>query len=148
MAQVSKYPIPKEVADRIFEIFLDAFVKLRDRREAEQFLTSLLTPTEKIVLAKRLAIAFLLEKGYDYETIKKVLRVSSPTIASVKLVKNYMGEGYERIIGRILRDQKIKNFIEKSIINLISPMAVGSKGGTWRYLKMELEKEQQKREVV
>ena len=76
MTQVSKYPISKDVADRIFEVFVKTLLKIKTYKEAESFTYDLFSPVEKIMLAKRIAIAFLLMKGYQYREISRLLRVS------------------------------------------------------------------------
>lgn len=98
MAQVSKYPIKKEIAERIFEIFTKTISKTSRKEETQMLINDLFTPVERIMLAKRLAIAFLLEKNHDYRTISYVLRVSFPTIASVNMVRQYGSKGYKRFI--------------------------------------------------
>lgn len=142
MAQVSKYPISKEVADRIFEVFIKTLVAIKGKEEADQFISDLLTPTEKVMLAKRLAIAFLLERGYDYRTIQKILRVSAPTITAVNIARQYGSEGYKKLVKKIMTEEKLLDFFEDAVSRLISlPAQVGGKGaGTWRYLKQELDK--------
>lgn len=145
MAQVSKYPISKGVYDRIFKVFLKTLVNIKNPKDAEEFVESILTPVERIMLAKRLAIAFLLEKDYKYREIQRVIRVSLPTIASVNVVRQYMGNGYKKIISKILQDEKVKNFLETSVLKLLSIPAKGNKGGgVWRYLKGEVERERKK----
>lgn len=146
MTQVSKYPISKPIADRIFEVFLKSLVKIRDQKEADQFISDLLTPTEKIMLAKRLAIAFLLQKGYDYRTIQKIIRVSTPTITSVSMAIQHGSEGYKNLIQRILKEEKLMTLIENSISQILSVPAQATKGGgSWRYLKREVDKSKKKR---
>ncbi|MBI4096365.1 MAG: hypothetical protein HY425_01475 [Candidatus Levybacteria bacterium] len=145
MTQVSSYPISKEIADRIFEIFLKSLVKIRDQKEADQFISDLLTPTEKIMLSKRLAIALLLQKDYDYRTIQKIIRVSAATIASVNMAIRYGSEGYRNLLNKILREEKLISIMEKSISKLLSFPAKATKGGAvWRYLKDEIDKSRKK----
>lgn len=146
MAQVSKYPISKEIYDRIFEIFIKTLIKLKAKKEAEEFVQSLLTPVERIMLAKRLAIAFLLEKGYEYRQIQRIIRVSLPTIASVNIVRKYSSEGYKNIITKILKEEKLDDLLEKAVVKLLDFPSKATKGsGVWRYLKQEIEKERKKR---
>ncbi|MFH1833273.1 MAG: YerC/YecD family TrpR-related protein [Candidatus Levyibacteriota bacterium] len=146
MSQISKYPISKEIADRIFEVFLKTFVRIRDREEADQFISDLLTPTEKVMLAKRLAIAFLLEKGHDYRTIQEIIRVSAPTIASVNLARQYGSEGYKKLISKILKEEKLDEFLDSVVSKLLSiPSPKGKGTGAWRYLKQELDKNVKKK---
>jgi uncharacterized protein YerC len=141
MAQISKYPISSSVYERILDIFLKTLVEIGTRDEAKQFTKDFLTPTEQIMLAKRLSIAFLLEKGYDYRTISRVLRVSAPTIASVNLMRQYGSLGYKKMINKLLREEKIKEFLLKVGESLTATAGKSSKGGgTWRYLHQELKK--------
>ncbi len=139
MAQISKYPISQAVYERILEIFFKALVGIQTQSEAEQFIKDFLTPTEKIMLAKRLAIAFLLEKNYGYRTISKVLRVSLPTVASVNLIRKYGGKGYQKNIEKLLKEEKVKDFLLRVSETLTEVVSHGGKGsGTWRYLHDEL----------
>src|SRR3989338_6618179 len=100
MTQVSKYPISKEVADRLFEVFIKSLLNVRNNREAQDFVYDLFSPTEKIMLAKRIAIAFLLLKGYQYREISKLLRVSLTTIGSVNLSLKLGRGAYQKILER------------------------------------------------
>lgn len=145
MSQVSKYPISKEIYDRIFEIFLKTLVKIKDQKEAGEFIESLLSPVERIMLAKRLAIAFLLEKGYQFRQIQKTIRVSLTTIASVNSVRQYGGEGYKKLVGKIQGEENLNKVLEETISKLLSFPAKVSKGsGAWRYLKQEVDKQKKK----
>ena len=110
MTQVSKYPISKTVYERILEVFFKVFMRINTKTEAEEFIKDFLTPTEQIMLAKRLAIAFLLEKNYDFRTIGRILRVSLTTIARVNLMRKYGDQGYQRMIGKLLQEEKVKDF--------------------------------------
>lgn len=145
MAQVSKYPIRDDVAKRIFQIFIKTLIAVKKEEDAYDLMEDFFSPTEQIMLAKRLSIAFLLEKGYDYRSIRTILRVSSPTIASVNLSLKYKGKGYKNVINKILKEEEIRRFLENSVIKLLSLPAKSPKGGgTWRYLKQELEKNKNK----
>lgn len=113
MAQVSRYPLTKDVYQRVFEILFQSIANIRNPQEVKEFFDDFLSPTERIVFAKRLSIAVLLAKGYDYMSIRDVLRVSPPTIASVNLAIKYSGKGYQRVVGKILRADKLDEFLEK-----------------------------------
>lgn len=138
MAQVSKYPIHKDVEKRMFEVFKSTIAQLKDSSDIEEFLEDFLSPVEKIMLAKRLSIAVLLAKGYSYLSIAEILRVTPPTIASVSLSLRYSGIGYKKVVTKILRDEKIDIFWEKieDVLSKIPP----SKGSDWRYHRFEYEK--------
>ncbi len=146
MTQVSKYPLPQDLTDRVFEIFLKTFVHIKNRDDADQFLSDLLTPTEKVMLSKRLAIAFLLQKGYDFRKIQRIMRVSAPTVASVNSALRYGSKGYKKLIEKIIKEESFGDLFEESIAKLLSIPAKAGKGGeVWRYLKRDVEEEVKKR---
>lgn len=145
MPQVSKYPISQAVYDQIFELLLRVFSDSLTKDDASSLLQDLLTPTERIVLAKRLAIALLLSKKYSYAEIGKVLRVSKPTIAMVNLSLKYEGRGFKRFTERILKEEKIRNIWEEIEKTVLKTLSTGKGSGTWRYLGHELKNKQRKR---
>lgn len=81
--RVSKKHINKNLVNQIYRLFYQVFADLKSPLEIEQFTKDFLTKTELEVLAKRLAIAYQLSQGQNYQTIKKDLAVSSTTIAAV-----------------------------------------------------------------
>lgn len=143
MTQISKYPIPDSTHQRILEIFFGTLVRIKSKEEAYQFVKDFLTPTEQIMLSKRLAIAFLLEKDYDFRTISKVLRVSTTTISHVNLMRKYGSRGYKTMIEKILSEEKVKDFLLKVGEAVTSGVEKREKGsGAWRYLNQEIKKKQ------
>lgn len=110
MPQVSKKILPKEIEERIFQIFWKSIARLNTPLQVKTFLYDLLSSTERMMLAKRLAIALLITRGFDYSTIRNTLKVSSETIARVKMWMDEAGKGYKMAIDGILRDEAINKF--------------------------------------
>lgn len=144
MSQVSKYPISKDAYRRIFEIFLESISGLKTKKQLAGFLDEFLSPTEQVMLAKRLAIAFLLAKKYDYREISKILRVSTGTISrvatSLKLNKNFRG-----VIDNLLKNEEMEKFwlnIGEKVASILSAGGK-TKSGAWVYLKEEIRKKKQ-----
>lgn len=124
MSLVSKYPLSKDIEDECFDLFYDTIAHLSSKQEIKDFLDDFLSPVEQIMLAKRLGIAILLGKGYTYDSIKKVLHVTPPTIAMVNLQLKYAGTGYRRIVERVLIIKKWNDFWQKVddvIADLVPP---------------------------
>lgn len=109
MTQVSKRFLQKEAEERILDLFWTS-LSSASKEQIALFLDDLLTPTEKIMLAKRLAIAFMLLKNYDYETINERLKVSDPTIWNVRTSLAYKGKGYKMIIEKIMSKERWEKF--------------------------------------
>ncbi len=146
MSQVSKYPISKKVAERIFEVFAKTLIGLRDKPEVDSFISDLFSPTEKIMFSKRIAIAFLLTKGYQYREISNILKVSLTTIGSVSLSLKYGKGGYDRIINKIAKEERLEEFFKDITQKLLSAPAASGKGGAvWRYLKREVKNSKKNR---
>lgn len=143
MTQISKYPISDKIYQRILEIFLKSLVKIETNDEAQQFIKDFLSPTEQIMLAKRLAIAFLLEQNYEFREISKILRVSLATVARVSLMRKIGGVGYQKIIHKLLNEEQLKEFLSNIAENLTGLMSSGKGSTTWRYLNQELKNKKQ-----
>lgn len=140
MAQISKYPISKSVYERIFDLMLQTFSKFNTKKEVSDFIAEFLTPTERIMLSKRLAISLLLAKNYSYEEISQTLKVSKGTIGSVSSQYKY-GSSLRNIINQLLKTEGIEDFWLEIADMFTSIGSIGSKGTKgWRYLNAEIKK--------
>ena len=143
MTQVSARFLHPKVSERIVGIFMKVVSRLRSRDEILDFLDYFLTPTEKVMLSKRISIAYLLESGYKRKSISGVLKVSTSTISTVASKLKYSG-GYRAVLGNIQRDEEIKKFILDLGENMAKVGTVGSKGsGVWRSVGTNIRKKKQ-----
>ena len=108
MPQISRRPLDRETANRLFESFFRT-IGLLNRQDAELFLDDLLTRTERVMLAKRLAISILLDAGKTYQHIKELLNVSQSTITAVGKTLELSG-GYRRAIEKLKKSERWKEF--------------------------------------
>lgn len=131
MSKVSRRFLDKELEERIFEVFLKTIVDIKNTAEAKNFIEDLLSPTEKIMLVKRLAIAVLLTKGNTYEHIDHTLKVSRATIMNVSLWLKHGKSGYRRAVEKIIQTQNkeaLLDKIEEILLRLSPPKRFGSIG--------------------
>lgn len=129
MTKISRRYLNKELENHIFEFFLKAIVDIKTTNEAKAFIEDLLSPTERIMLIKRLAIAILLTKGYTYDSIDDTLKVSRSTIMNVSLWLKHGKSGYRNVVNKILEKQKREELfdkIEEILIKLSPPKRFGS----------------------
>ncbi|KKU86999.1 MAG: hypothetical protein UY17_C0033G0007 [Candidatus Beckwithbacteria bacterium GW2011_GWC2_47_9] len=82
--QISKLGVNKQVEKKVFKSFFQVLADIKDPQAMERFFSDILSPTERAVLAKRLAIAHYLRKNKSYDVIKNDLKVSSATIATIQ----------------------------------------------------------------
>lgn len=132
MPHVSRRKLHTSALDQLFDKLGQAVTKLKNRAEIDLFFNDLLTHTEKIMLAKRLAIVVLLEKGFTFAQISSVLKVSEGTIFLMRERLNRGGNGFRLIIQRLEKDRKIKEFFEK-IEDLFKNLSLPSKVGRGRW---------------
>lgn len=129
MTKVSRRYLDKELENRIFEVFLKTIVDIKTRLDAQAFIDDLLSPTEKIMLVKRLAIAVLLAKGKTYDEIDDVLKVSRATIMRVSFWLKNGKNGYRKVVDAILKAQNkeaLVDKVEEILIKLSPPKSIGS----------------------
>lgn len=129
MTKISRRYLDKELENKIFEVFLKTIVDIKTPTEARNFIEDLLSPTEKIMLIKRLAIAVLLTKGKTYDYIDHMLKVSRATIMTVSLWLKHGKGGYKKVIDNILKAQNKEALIgniEEILIRLSPPKRFGS----------------------
>lgn len=77
-----------------------------NRRETELFLKDILSPTEIIVLAKRIEILKQLRKKHNYGDIRDSIRVTDATIAKMSERLQKANEVFIKILDFLIRDEK------------------------------------------
>lgn len=101
MAKFSRIPkLSKQKRQDLLIDFCEALSTIKNGKEAAKFITDLLSPQEVEMIAKRLAIAELLLKGWQYQAIRDELKVGFSTIARVNLWLQMAGEGFKMVIAR------------------------------------------------
>ena len=112
MSQISQRKMDENIQAMMFQMFLGSFSKCKDQGEVANYLGDILTETEAIVLAKRLAIALMLTKGYNYNQICDLLKVTPPTISKVKTWLSMKGDGFRTVLSAVIEDPDTQEFWE------------------------------------
>ena len=145
MTQVSRRYLPPKVSGQIFDMFLSILSSLGSPSVTSAFVEDLLSPTEQIMLGKRLAIAYMIRKGYAQRDIGNTLKVSLATVSKISLRLKTKGNGYTAVIDRMLRIQKVSDFFDKldeKLDHLLPP-----KGANWsaHYARTSADRAKKKR---
>ncbi|MBI4137163.1 hypothetical protein HY469_03820 [Candidatus Roizmanbacteria bacterium] len=145
MSQVSKYPLRSEVYDELEDLFIDTISRMTNKQFINDFLSDFLTPTEKIVLMKRLGVYVLLGKGHNYRAIQTILKVSFPTISTASKSYKYLGRGCKRVVDQLIKEEKIDRFINSLLVRITGEFGRTGKGSeVWRYLHREIKNKKPK----
>ena len=107
MTRVSRRPLGQEISNKILDNFHMMLVGLKNKKATEDIFNDFLSKAEKIMFAKRLAIAIMLESGMDYRAISQEIKVSTGTVREVsnKLDK----PSFRTFIRKLIRQSKTSN---------------------------------------
>src|SRR3990167_789974 len=145
MTQVSKRYLSEKVQKRMYEIFVKAVIKAGSKGEAVHFLTDLLSPTEQIMLAKRLAIAYLLiNTNMSQRDVSSLLKVSLTTVGKISLTLTVQGSGYRRIVKSLVDEEKVEEIMNKILDVVTALPPKGRNWSTWRKDKEQAKRDRRK----
>jgi Trp operon repressor len=103
MSQVSKRKLKKEDFEKIYYQMIKIFSKTGSKKDSGKFLKEFFYTTEKIMLAKRLAIIFMVMEKIPDRKIAKMLSVSTSTIG--RIIDKYTRGDYEYISSLINKNR-------------------------------------------
>ncbi len=124
----SKFPLSDQVLEKLFDLFFEIVGKKSTKDEFRSTVVDLLSPAERIMLAKRVAIIYLLFKKIDYYNICTVLKVSPATVAKYSFLME-KSQGIVPTFKRIIKIEKIGLFLEELFNTLYHP---GVPGINWK----------------
>lgn len=113
MSQVSKKILPKAIEERLFQNLWESFASIGNPAEAKTFLEDFLSPTEKVMFAKRIAIAILLKKKYDFRSISSLLKVSTTTVNNIYKLINLKSKSYNLLIEKYNKKKATKELFQE-----------------------------------
>lgn len=118
MPHISKRKVKTEIFNQILDFLFVSLAEIDHKDEMIKFLNSFLTKTERLMLAKRLAIAYLLKENVSEQKISEVLSVGRPTIDRMRLLLGSESEGFEIALKKLRKIQMIEGF-KKMVIEII-----------------------------
>lgn len=87
--------------EKISDLLVVHILRMKTKHQAKNLLFELLTPTERVQLAKRFAILTLLHRKHDHSSIAEALHVSRTTIGKAEDVLEK--DGYKTTIEELKR---------------------------------------------
>ena len=97
MTPVSRRLLSKQIKYDLINEFWFVLGRL-NRNEIELFLKDILSPTEIIILSKRIEILKQLRKKYDYGNIRDSIKVTDSTIAKMSEKLQKAGKSFIKIL--------------------------------------------------
>jgi uncharacterized protein YerC len=129
MPQLSKRYLHKDIEERLYHVFLEHLANLHGFSLMSEFIECVFSKKERIMIAKRLAIAVLLSRGNTYDEIDETLKVSKSTITGIQRQLSLEAPGYKKAINDIEKRrmlEKAGDVLDELLLNVSMPAAVGS----------------------
>jgi Trp operon repressor len=133
MKNLTNIRIDKNVYNKIYGQFVSSLICLDNKEKSILFVNELFTESEKMMLAKRLAIIIMLKEGLSNRVISNSLNVSPATVtrASVALKRNSYN-----IIDDFFGDKETRRKIIKKILILRHELLpTRPRGASFEYLR-------------
>ena len=127
MPQVSRIKLDKKAEKQLIDTLELIFSKVSKKDEMNSFLSSLLTPTEKLMLAKRIAVVVLLNEGLNDSQIASSLNITRITVSKMRYFIEARGDGY-KIVHKVLRNENLLKEFKNVLVKLVNYTVRASAG--------------------
>lgn len=108
MPHVSRKKLDRKTLKEVLDAFVYVMTQTKQEKLMRPFLDAFLSETEKIMLAKRLAIVFLLSEGVEETKISEILHVTQSTVSRMKLWYETKGSGYKVAISQLKKRKMLQ----------------------------------------
>lgn len=144
MTQVSKHQLNHQVYEKIFTLFPQFIGRLSRKGQEEMVVDVLFSRVEQTMIAKRIAIAFMLIKGYTYEQISGKLKVSFGTIGKIAELTKKADSYFVQELRNIAQEDAFSDFL--NAIGYKVAVLLPPKGGNWSTWRKNIESEKEQGE--
>lgn len=128
MPQVSRNKLEPKEEEELKEVLNLVLASISKRDEMLKFINSLLTDTEKLMLAKRLAMIVLIKEGKSDSDISGALHVTRVTVTKFRYFYEARArEGYDIAINKIENDKFLQGV--KRVILALADYSIRAAGG-------------------
>lgn len=86
MIQLSKRRVKPFAMSKMFSLLFDVLGKQENNKKFDIVFDGLFSPTEKIMIAKRVAIFLLISRGEEWKTIRDTIMVSLASISKCQMI--------------------------------------------------------------
>ena len=131
MPHVSRKKLKKKVFIKIGDELSDIIARANSSNNLDWLFKELITSTERVMLAKRLAIFLMLEKKYSFRAIARTLKVTLQTV--VRFWKKIKAPNYKPLLKRVEKNKSGGRFLqdlEKMIL-----MGMPPRGKQWMLMR-------------
>ncbi len=130
MARISKKYLSEKILLKLYRLFFEIISRFENQENFAKIIDDILSPTEKIMIAKRIGIIYLLIKKVDYRDIAELLKVSTATVYHYAIHFYKKESELIDVLQIMLMKEKVLGFLDDLLADvLIQP---GVKIGHWQ----------------
>lgn len=119
MARISRRKVDEDVLLKLYRLFFEIVSRFEDQEDFSTIVDDILSPTEKIMVAKRVGIIYLLIKKVDYRDIVELLKVSTATVVFYAALFRDKNSRLINLIKTMLKKEKVLNFFDDLFADLM-----------------------------
>lgn len=127
MPHVSRIKLPIKEEQELIKALKICFMRIDKSEKMDKFLDSLLSETEKVMLAKRLAIVVMLKENFPESDIANSLHVTRVTVERIRHYLEAHWEGFEFALEALEKDKRLEQF--KKILISLAKYSIRAAGG-------------------
>jgi uncharacterized protein YerC len=113
MPKVSQNKLSAIIQTEILQTLFLSIAQIQNEKEVAVLLRDLLTPTEQVMIAKRLMTAMLCERGYPVHKICSMLKLSRTTVTLIRTTLARGGEGYRIAADAVVKKSKVESMLKR-----------------------------------
>lgn len=113
MPQVSKRRLEPQVKKDLLDSLSYTIKELKTKSDVDRFLSSALTDTERLMVAKRVLTAFLLRNSVEEKKISDVLKLTQGTITRLKKWISLRQDGFNLVFNKL--GKRSREYIARQI---------------------------------
>lgn len=145
MVNLTKQYVDEKKLIKINQLMFEILNQADDKDDFFGIIKDILSPPEQLMIAKRIAIIYLLIKGVDHTSIAKYLKSSRATVAKFSLLFFDKETKLIGIVGELLNKESISHFFEDLFADIfIKP---GLKIGHWQ-MYWDHKRRQKERQMI
>lgn len=110
MPQVSQRKLKNGLENKLFDIFFQIVCSVQNQKDFSSVFLDMFSHTERLMIAKRIAIMLLLTKEIDYRSICKVLKVSVTTVCKYRMLLDH-NQAIKQKLAHIQQNDKVMDAI-------------------------------------
>lgn len=142
MVRVSKRFVPQEVMMKLYNLVFQVVSHSTGKERFFNIFEDIFSPTEKMMIAKRVAIIYLLIKGIEQKIIADKIKVSTATVSKYAILFHKQNSPLTQLLQYMIKKEKVLDFLEDIFADIfIQPgIKIGHHKLKYDYDRRKLEK--------